>query len=78
MLSEVERILRMSNAELANVRCDTYRVLYGWSEWQDFGSFEDALAFWATRGGEIRNIDRMDCDSSGDGLTEDERALVGL
>lgn len=56
-----------------------YRVLYGWQQWQDFGRWDDALAFWATkRDGEIRNIDRMDNDSSPDGLTEEQRAQVGL
>jgi hypothetical protein len=79
MRSEVERVLRWTDAELANMRSDTYRVLYGWSEWQDFQSFEEALAFWAkTPAAEIRNIDRMDSDGCTNGLTEDERAMVGL
>lgn len=60
---------------------DRYRVLHGWSDYAEFGRFEDAVAFYAkTPGaGPVLNMARYDGAPDGsDGLTEEQRTVLGL
>jgi hypothetical protein len=59
---------------------DTYRVVYGFGDYQDFPTFTDALGFYAkTRGArQPINLGRYDGSEDGNhsGLTEEEREFL--